>query len=76
MWAAGYTDVERGECGSSEEHLTVTQFKAEREQERLAALEHQVEKKRRFSRKSSRKSKSRRGQRLLLRRLITWDVKR
>ena len=45
MRAAGYTDVERGERGSSEEHLTVTQFKAEREQERLAVLEHQVEKK-------------------------------
>ena len=45
MRAAGYTDVERGERGSSEEHLTVAQFKTEREQERLAALEHQVEKK-------------------------------
>ena len=28
--SAGYTDVERGERGSSEEHLTVTQFKVER----------------------------------------------
>ena len=27
MRAAGYTDVERGERGSTEEHLTVTQFK-------------------------------------------------
>ena len=27
MRNAGYTDVERGERGSSEEHLTVTQFK-------------------------------------------------
>ena len=45
MRTAGYTDVERGERGSSEEHLTVAQFKTEREQERLAALEHQVEKK-------------------------------
>ena len=44
MRAAGYTNVERGERGSSEEHLTVAQFKTEREQERLAALEHQVEK--------------------------------
>lgn len=26
MRAAGYTDVERGERGSTEEHLTVTQF--------------------------------------------------
>lgn len=38
MLAAGYVDVERGERGSSEEHLTVTQFKVEREQERLADL--------------------------------------
>ena len=30
MREAGYTDVERGERGSSEEHLTVTQFKVER----------------------------------------------
>jgi predicted nucleic acid-binding Zn-ribbon protein len=35
MKAAGYDDIERGERGSSEEHLTVTQFKVEREQERL-----------------------------------------
>ncbi len=35
MHNAGYTDVERGERGSTEEHLTVTQFKVQREQERL-----------------------------------------
>ncbi len=39
MRSAGYHDVERGERGSSEEHLTVTQFKTEREQERLAQLQ-------------------------------------
>ena len=37
--AAGYTDVERGERGSSEEHLTVTQFKVMKEQERLSELQ-------------------------------------
>ena len=26
MHSAGYTDVERGERGSTEEHLTVTQY--------------------------------------------------
>ena len=31
MRAVSYTDVERGERGSSEEHLTVAQFKAARE---------------------------------------------
>lgn len=40
--SAGYTDVERGERGSSEEHLTVTQFKVEKEQERLAGLTEQT----------------------------------
>lgn len=38
MRAAGYTDVERGERGSTEEHLTVTQFKVQAEQERLEAV--------------------------------------
>ena len=31
MRDAGYTDVERGERGSTEEHLTVTQFKVQAE---------------------------------------------
>jgi hypothetical protein len=39
MVAAGYTDIQRGERGSTEEHLTVTQFKVEQEQKRLAALQ-------------------------------------
>ena len=38
MRSAGYTDVERGQRGSTEEHLTVTQFKVQAEQERLANL--------------------------------------
>ena len=41
---AGYTDVERGERGSSEEHLTVTQFKVQQEQERLSELTAAVQK--------------------------------
>jgi len=45
MRSAGYTDVERGERGSSEEHLTVTQFKVEKEQERLADLTEKTEQK-------------------------------
>jgi hypothetical protein len=43
MRAAGYTDVERGERGSTEEHLTVTQFKVQREQERLDTLTAQAD---------------------------------
>lgn len=42
MRAAGYTDVERGERGNTEEHLTVTQFKVQREQERLDTLTTQI----------------------------------
>ena len=61
MWSAGYTDVERGERGSSEEHLTVTQFKAEREQERLAVLEFQVEKKEKALQKIEQKIEVQKG---------------
>lgn len=44
MRAAGYDDVERGERGSSEEHLTVTQFKAMKEASKLTDLEARIEK--------------------------------
>ncbi len=43
MRDAGYTDVERGERGSSEEHLTVTQFKVMQEEKRLEGLTEQIE---------------------------------
>ena len=42
MRNAGYTDVERGERGSTEDHLTVTQFKVQAEQQRLEAVTGQV----------------------------------
>ena len=45
MRAAGYTDVERGERGSTEEHLTVTQFKVQSEQERLEQLREAISEK-------------------------------
>ena len=45
MRAAGYTNVERGERGSTEEHLTVTQFKVAQEAARLEHLEEKVESK-------------------------------
>ena len=45
MRTAGYTDIERGERGSTEEHLTVTQFKVQREQERLGSLSAQIDQK-------------------------------
>ena len=42
MRNAGYTDVERGERGSTEEHLTVTQFKVAQEQQRLETMTAQI----------------------------------
>lgn len=42
MRSAGYDDIERGERGSTEEHLTVTQFKVKAEQQRLEAVREQV----------------------------------
>ena len=39
MAAAGYTDIQRGERGSTEEHLSTLEFKAMKEEERLAQAE-------------------------------------
>lgn len=44
MRSSGYEDIERGERGSTEEHLTVTQFKVHAEQQRLEAVTEQVAK--------------------------------
>ena len=57
MRDAGYNDVERGERGSSEEHLTVTQFKVQQEQARLAELTEQNH----WSKPASRNSRRRRS---------------
>lgn len=58
MRAAGYDDVERGERGSSEEHLTVTQFKIAQEQERLKVLDGQIERKTETLHKIEQKTKA------------------
>jgi len=44
MRAAGFTDFERGERGSTAEHLTVLEFKTKAEAERAAALEEKADK--------------------------------
>ncbi len=44
MRKAGYDDVQRGERGSTEEHLTVTQFKVMKELEQLESIEEKIEK--------------------------------
>lgn len=44
MHSSGYEDIERGERGSTEEHLTVTQFKVHAEQQRLESVTAQVAK--------------------------------
>jgi hypothetical protein len=41
--SAGYTDLQRGERGSTEEHLTVTQFKVAQEKLRLEELSEKEE---------------------------------
>ena len=56
MRKAGYVDVERGERGSTEEHLTVTQFKVIKEQERLSELEAKTEKQERIFNKAKQKT--------------------
>lgn len=43
MQSAGYVDVERGERGSTEEHLTVTQFKVMKEKERLERIREDIQ---------------------------------
>ena len=62
MRAAGYTDVERGERGSTEEHLTVTQFKVQQETARLEALESQTKKKEQQLQKIEQKTKVKKAQ--------------
>ena len=46
MRAAGYDDIERGERGSTAEHLSVLEFKAKQEREKAAAAAAEVEAKR------------------------------
>ena len=45
MQSAGYTDIERGERGSTEEHLSVVQFKVMKEQERLKEINEHIRQK-------------------------------
>ena len=62
MRDAGYTDVERGERGSTEEHLTVTQFKVQQEAARLEVLEAQTEKKEQQLQRIEQKTKVKKSQ--------------
>lgn len=43
--SAGYSDIERGERGSTEEHLSVVQFKVMKEQERLKEMNDHIRQK-------------------------------
>ena len=54
MRDAWYDDVERGERGSSEEHLTMTQFKMQQEQARLKSIEDKIDKKKQALKKIQR----------------------
>lgn len=57
MRKKGYDDVERGERGSTEEHLSVTQFKLEQDKERLEVLSTHIEKKEQKLKKIEQKTK-------------------
>ena len=61
MRDAGYDDVERGERGSSEEHLTVTQFKVQQEQARLESIEGKIDKKKQRLEKYNEKIQEQKG---------------
>ena len=61
MRKAGYDDVERGERGSSEEHLTVTQFKVQQEQARLESIEEKIDKKKQTLEKYNEKIQEQKG---------------
>lgn len=61
MSDAGYNDVERGECGSSEEHLTVTQFKVQQDQARLESIEEKIDKKKQTLEKYNEKIQEQKG---------------
>ena len=61
MRKAGYDDVERGERGSSEDHLTVTQFKVQQEQARLESIEDKIDKKKQTMEKYNEKIREQKG---------------
>jgi len=61
MRDAGYDDIERGERGSSEEHLTVTQFKVQQEQARLESIEGKIDKKKQTLEKYNEKIQEQKG---------------
>lgn len=44
MRAAGYDDIERGERGSTDEHLSVTQFKIQQDTQLIEQLDSDIEK--------------------------------
>ena len=58
---AGYDDVERGERGSSEEHLTVTQFKVQQEQARLESIEDKIDRRKQTLEKYNEKIREQKG---------------
>jgi len=62
MKDAGYTDVERGERGSSAEHLSVLDFKIQQDTKRAMALEQDVQAKQDQSAQLDRQTKWQQGQ--------------
>jgi len=69
---AGYTDVERGERGSSAEHLSVLGFKIQQDAKRAAALEQDVQAKQKKSAELDRQTKRQQGRLSLLREKVKF----
>lgn len=57
MRKKGYDDVERGERSSTEEHLSVTQFRIEQDKEKLEVLNTHIETKKQKLKKIEQKTK-------------------
>ncbi len=75
MRTAGYNDVERGERESGEEHLTVTQFKVQKEQKRLENLTAQTQEKEQQSHLLDQKMERLRKQQLSVQQLEQVEAK-
>ena len=72
MKDAGYTDVERGERGSSTEHLSVLGFKIQQDTKRSVALEQDVQAKQKQSAELDGQTKRQQGQLSLLREKVKF----
>jgi len=72
MKAAGFSDLQRGERGSTTEHLKVLDYKIQQDKKRLDALDRQAEKKAKRIEKLDAKSRSKKKHAPRSPRLMRW----